>query len=782
MIKILAIDDKQNNLVVLTELLSSSFPDARIITSVSGREGIEKALTEKPDVILIDLVMPIMDGIEICKRLKEDNFMKRIPIIMITATKTDSKTRTKALETGVEAFLSKPIDEAELTAQISLMIRLKKSENKVLLKNERLEKQIRLRTQELENELEERKQAEEALRESEKRYRSIFENVQDVYYEESIDGTILDVSPSIGIMSKGQYRRDDLIGKSMYEFYSEPVERQYLLAALKERGNVNDFEITLKNRDDSLIPCSISSKISFNAQGRPERIIGSMRDITARKRAEEALQKSYAFSESLLITIPFGMDIVDEAGTVLFLSDNFERLFGKEAIGKKCWELYRDDKTQCNDCPLIRGIIIGETEAYESNGVLGNRIFEINHTGMMYQGKKAIFEIFQDITDRKENEEELIRAKEKAEESDRLKTAFLHNISHEIRTPMNAIVGFSALLGEPDIDVPTRQSYIEMIMQSSNHLLAIITDIVDISNIEANLVRIVYNEINLNTTLKVLCDQFIPIVNEKKLSLTCETALEYSDAFILTDSTKLFQILSNLLNNALKFTKQGHIKLEYKVKDNFLEFCVSDTGIGIPQEYHNRIFDRFYQVQNTISRIYEGTGLGLAISKAYVELLGGKIWLESKPGRGTTFYFTIPFEKSDSEGEAASGRILSESPVFRNKKTILIAEDIESNFKLLKYFLSGTNIEILRAVNGKEAIEKCLSDRNIDLVLMDIKMPVMDGFSAVKLIREANSVIPIIAQTAYADDRHRAIECGCTGFISKPFDKKTLLKVISEFI
>jgi len=264
---------------------------------------------------------------------------------------------------------------------------------------------------------------------------------------------------------------------------------------LKERGSVTDFEITLKNRDDSLIPCSISSKISFNAQGRPERIIGSMRDITARKRAEEALQKSYAFSESLLITIPFGMDIVDETGTVLFLSDNFERLFGKEAIGKKCWELYPDDKTQCNDCPLIRGIIIGETEASESNGVLGNRIFEINHTGMMYQGKKAMFEIFQDITDRKENEEELIRAKEKAEESDRLKTAFLHNISHEIRTPMNAIVGFSALLGEPDIDVPTRQSYIEMIMQSSNHLLAIITDIVDISNIEANLVRIVKNEI-----------------------------------------------------------------------------------------------------------------------------------------------------------------------------------------------------------------------------------------------------------------------------------------------
>ena len=685
---------------------------------------------------------------------------------MITATKTDSKTRTKALGTGVEAFLSKPIDEAELTAQISSMIRLKKSENRVLL----------------ENELEERKQVEEALRESEKRYRRIFENVQDVYYEESIDGTILDVSPSIEIMSKGQYRRDDLIGKSMYEFYSESVERQYLLAALQERGSVIDFEITLKNRDDSLIPCSISSKICIDAQGHPEKIIGSMRDITARKRDEEALQQSYAFSKSLLKTIPFGMDIVDEAGTVLFLSDNFKRLFGDKAIGKKCWDLYHDDKTQCGHCPLIKGITIGETEAYESHGVLGNRIFEISHTGMKYHGKKAMFKIFQDITDRKENEEELIRAKDKAEESDRLKTAFLHNISHEIRTPMNAIIGFSNLLSEPDIDSSTRHSYIDMIMKSSNHLLSIITDIIDISNIEANIVKITRNGIILNSIIRSLYEQFIPKANEKKITMVSEPGLPDEESIILTDSTKLIKIISNLLNNALKFTQQGQIKFGYAVKDKLLEFFVSDTGLGIPEEYHQRIFDRFYQVDNTISKLYEGTGLGLAICKAYVERLGGEIRLSSTPGVGSTFYFTLPFEKP------ANTVITTPSPkketgfVFPEKKKILVAEDIDSNFKLIGYFLFGANVDVIRASNGKEAVEKCLSDQSIDLVLMDIKMPVMDGYTAVKLIRESRPDIPIIAQTAYADDRYRAIECGCTGFISKPFDKKTLLNVISEFI
>ena len=319
-------------------------------------------------------------------------------------------------------------------------------------------------------------------------------------------------------------------------------------------------------------------------------------------------------------------------------------------------------------------------------------------------------------------------------------------------------------------------------MQSSNHLLSIISDIVDISNIEANLIKIVKSEINVNSVLKSICNQFNPKAIEKNVKLEWETVLPDTEAMILTDRTKLTQVISNLVSNALKFTDKGTVEISFRHKDDFLEFAVSDSGIGISPQNHERIFDRFYQVQSGVSRLYEGTGLGLSISKAYIEILGGKIWLTSELGKGTTFYFTIPYEKVISQSIPVSEKKIPDSFVFAERKKILVAEDVESNFKLIKYFLAGSNTELIHAINGKEAVEKCFAESNFDLILMDIKMPLMDGYTAVKLIREKCGNIPIIAQTAYADDRDKAFECGCTGFISKPFDRKGLFKVLSEYL
>ena len=253
----------------------------------------------------------------------------------------------------------------------------------------------------------------------------------------------------------------------------------------------------------------------------------------------------------------------------------------------------------------------------------------------------------EDITLKKMAEEELISAKLKAEESDRLKTAFLHNVSHEIRTPMNAIIGFSSLLNEPGLDQSDRQQYTEIIFQSSNQLLSIINDIVDVANIESGQVKINIKRTDLNFSLRSLDEQFSFSEKQYKIPITLSAGLPDEKAVIMTDNTKLIQILSNLINNSVKFTPSGQIDFGYTLNGNWLEFFVKDTGIGIPQESLGKIFDRFYQVDRTISKQFGGTGLGLSICKAYVQLLGGNISVSSSSDNGTSFVFTIPYLPAD---------------------------------------------------------------------------------------------------------------------------------------
>lgn len=516
------------------------------------------------------------------------------------------------------------------------------------------------------------------------------------------------------------------------------------------------------------------------------------RDISYRKKVEDEVRQERRMLRTLIDNIPYPIYVEDAncRKVIANLADvqNIGANCESEVLGKTDIEIFPQG--------------IGERGYINDKYVIdsGKAVFNLEEEFIGKDGKKkwlqttkiplhdkdgninGLVGIGHDITERKETEAELIRAKDKAEESDRLKTAFLHNISHEIRTPMNAIVGFSALLDEPDIDSETKKSYIDVIMQSSNHLLSIITDIVDISNIEANLIKIAKSEINLNHTLKTVCNQFAQRAFEKKVFLSCPSSLPDDTAIIVADRTKLIQILSNLVGNALKFTDKGQVKVTYNFVNGFIEFNVTDTGIGIDPQYHAKVFDRFYQVNSNVSRLYEGTGLGLAISKAYVELMGGSIWLESEPGKGTSFHFTIPLEKPDNVTKTIFEKKTTEKYSFSQKRLILVAEDIESNYKLISFFLSDSNVELLHALNGKEAVEKFRGNSNIDLILMDIKMPEMDGYSAVRIIRESNTSVPIIAQTAYADDKEKAMEAGCNGFISKPFNRKELFGVLSDFI
>jgi PAS domain S-box-containing protein len=400
--------------------------------------------------------------------------------------------------------------------------------------------------------------------------------------------------------------------------------------------------------------------------------------------------------------------------------------------------------------------------------------------------QKKIFKIIaidSDITSLKNYGRELEIAKEKAEESDRLKTAFLHNISHEIRTPMNAIIGFSGLLNDEHLETDKRTQYTDIIIQSSNHLLSVINDIMRIASIEAGQENVAETRFDLNSTLEYLHEQFWLKAREQHTDLLLKVNIPSTDIEIISDETKLVQVLANLIDNALKFTKKGSVTFGYTIQGDELQFFVEDTGIGIDPRLHEEIFKRFHQVESTNTRKFGGSGLGLSISKAYVEILGGRIWLSSELNKGSVFYFTIPFKLAETNTVAADNLKVEDSLTGNSKKTLLIAEDEDSNFNLLREQLSELDLQIVRAKNGLEAVEMCKS-RIIDLVLMDIKMPVMDGLTATQKIREFMPELPIVAQTAYntASDREKAFNAGCVDFFSKPLKQEVILSAVKTYL
>jgi CheY-like chemotaxis protein len=354
-------------------------------------------------------------------------------------------------------------------------------------------------------------------------------------------------------------------------------------------------------------------------------------------------------------------------------------------------------------------------------------------------------------------------------------------MSHEIRTPMNGIVGFSELLLEPDLSEYKKNEYVEIINTNCYQLLGIINDIIDISKIELGLISPNNSNLNINKMLSEIETMVKPNANRKKLPLILTKQLNDLQSEITTDGIKLRQILTNLLTNAIKFTEKGWIEFGYVLKTSFLEFYVKDTGNGIPAEKFELIFERFRQLDNQPDESRTGTGLGLAITKAYVELLGGKIWLSSEFNKGSIFYFTIPYIPVNKSSIAP---ITSQINKYEwTGRTILIAEDDYINFLYLKNIIIKTNATVLHSENGRSTIELFKTNPAIDLILMDLKMPVVNGLEATEEIRKINQKIPIIAQTAYAFSEDEAIakNAGCDDFLSKPIKRDKLLETINFY-
>ncbi|MFK5958886.1 MAG: PAS domain S-box protein [Lutibacter sp.] len=384
---------------------------------------------------------------------------------------------------------------------------------------------------------------------------------------------------------------------------------------------------------------------------------------------------------------------------------------------------------------------------------------------------------------RKKKDDELKQALLKAQESDKLKSSFLANMSHEIRTPMNGIIGFSELFLEPNLSEKERNKFAKIVINSSRQLLSIVNDILDISKIEAGVMQLDYEGVYLNDLLDNLYGFYKPKAKESNLELRCIKGLEKTKSFIEVDKTKLNQILTNLLSNAFKFTDVGSIEFGYELTGNNLQFFVKDTGVGIEKNLQDKIFDRFIQANIDLSKKLQGTGLGLSISKKFVELFKGKIWVDSN-NNGTSMFFTIPYNKLTAVKINSDNKEQKSKIEVKNQEiNILVAEDEEYNMMYINELFSKTNFKIIEASNGKEAVELFLNKPEIDLVLMDIKMPIMGGNEAMKAIKKEKPSLPIIALSAFAmeSDKKAAIKEGFDAYLTKPIDKKLLFNIINKY-
>ena len=428
----------------------------------------------------------------------------------------------------------------------------------------------------------------------------------------------------------------------------------------------------------------------------------------------------------------------------------------------------------------------------EFGSLLNNNLFLLASSIIAFYGAYQINIYKKDLRTHnillKTEKQALRKAKVKAEESDKLKSAFLANMSHEIRTPMNAILGFSELLKKPALDIKKKNDYLNIIQSKGNQLLHLINDIIDISSIEANHTIIKQELVNLNG----LCDELLTTYRrlldnsgkKQLVRLIFQMTMPDNDSWISTDPTRLKQILSNLLDNALKFTAKGEIIFGYKIDENMIQFYVKDTGIGIPIEMQEVVFERFHQINNDELGSFGGIGLGLSIVKRLVELMGGKIWLISNPAHGSKFYFTIQYVPVQYQKNE-----IFEPQTFDNElnwkgRTILLAEDNDENYLYLSELLKETEVTIIRTQDGQETVDVALMSNEIDLILLDIKLPILNGYEVAKKIKSVKKHIPIIAQTAYAmeEDKKKVLDSNCNDYIFKPIRSQDILNLISKYL
>lgn len=589
------------------------------------------------------------------------------------------------------------------------------------------------------------------------------------------------------------YTAKEVLGENLQILNAGPTSKEYFNEMWKTiaLGNTWSGEFQNKRKDGKLFWVNVTISPIKNKNGKIINYLVEEEDITALKENEKLLT-------SLINASPNAIFFKDNAGRWLKANKAGLELFGLNNINYKG----KTDSELANSAKFYKDALLSSAEFDEvswQKKTMSNKeqiiqmrdgsqkIYNIIRVPLFNEdnSKQNLLVIGINISESKKKENDLREALAKAKESDRLKAAFLQNISHEIRTPMNGILGFSNLLRDPLLSGDEQQSYVDIILGAGNRMLKTLDDLMNISMLETDHVKPVISSANINNKLKSLFDFFLPETQNKGIQLLYNTSLPSNEVNIKTDVQKLYDILSNLLKNAIRYTHRGNIEFGYIKKEGFLEFYVKDTGIGVPKNKREAIFERFVQADMSDNKVYKGFGLGLSITKAYVEMLGGQIWLESEEKQGSQFYFTIPYNY-DTIGGSLNKEDSPQSILGSQTKkiNILIVEDEDITDEYLSIILEDISSTILHAKTGKEAIEAYRQNPNIDLILMDIKMPIMDGYEASRKIRELNKDVIIIAQTAYAleGDREKTINAGCNDYIKKPVDKDKLIKMILKHI
>lgn len=622
LLNVLSLEDSLLDFEIMNQQLSAAGYHLNISRVETESDFLERICNHTYDIILADYNLPQFDGFEALKLCRIH--CPDTPFICISGSIGEIMA-IELLKTGaVDYVLKDRMERLPFALQRAL--------------DEAKEKR-------------ERKQVELSLFKSEEKYRTIFENVQDVFYQTDLNGIILEISPSINYFS--EFHRDELLGHSIYEFYSDASERAALLREIYKKGEIRDYEIRLKTKNGEIKYTSVNARLITNSDGQPDHIDGSIRDITERKRSEEIIRKNaedlnYAQELAKMGSWEFNA----ETNTYKW-SKNMYKMLGFEPFEKE--PTYNDfinlvhpeDKHVIDDYnrKLIREKI---PVSYDFRYLMPDRevIWIQNSITPVFKNNKLthLHGVNLDITDKKKAEQELIRAKEKAEASDKLKTAFLNNVSHEIRTPLNGILGFGQIITDPEIPAEEKQVYFKMLNNSSERLLHTVNNFMDISLIVSGNQQAKRKEIRIEDHINQVFNKFRSLCEEKHLVLSLQKPTSASGYILNTDGELFEKIWYQLINNAIKFTSYGQISIGFKKKKNEFHFFVKDSGIGISEEYKNQIFDNFRQEEITDTRKYEGSGIGLSIAKGLVDLLGGKMWLESEKGKGSTFYFSLPID------------------------------------------------------------------------------------------------------------------------------------------